>query len=225
MQILTFDEAARSRLMELLDAKSEAHNTMRCDEVQGFMMALLSGPDALNPTNWLPEILGEESLFDAKERTEIERLVMAMAADMRMKLNEKILPDLWFYEDEAGNPDFYTWCNAYLYALDIVPTDWFEAVDQEEFEDLFYPIMALGGIYDDEENGEVILHLNEKELTQLESDLPHVLLDIYWYWQAIINKPKTVRREGEKVGRNDPCPCGSGKKYKACCGKYLKPVA
>lgn len=219
MQILTFDEAARSRLMELLDAKSEAHNTMRCDEVQGFMMALLSGPDTLNPTNWLPEILGEESLFDAKERTEIERLVMAMAADMRMKLNEKILPDLWFYEDEAGNPDFYTWCNAYLYALDIVPTDWFEAVDQEEFEDLFYPIMALGGIYDDEENGEVILHLNEKELTQLESDLPHVLLDIYWYWQAIINKPQTVRREGEKVGRNDPCPCGSSKKYKACCGK------
>lgn len=219
MQILTFDEAARSRLMELLDDKSEAHNTMRCDEVQGFMMALLSGPDALNPTNWLPEILGEESLFDAKERTEIERLVMAMAADMRMKLNEKILPDLWFYEDEAGNPDFYTWCNAYLYALDIVPTDWFEAVEQEEFEDLFYPIMALGGIYDDEENGEVILHLNKKELTQLESDLPHVLLDIYWYWQAIINKPQTVRREGEKVGRNDPCPCGSGKKYKACCGK------
>ena len=219
MQILTFDEATRSRLMELLDAKSEAHNTMRCDEVQGFMMALLSGPDALNPTNWLPEILGEESLFDAKERTEIERLVMAMAADMRMKLNEKTLPDLWFYEDEAGNPDFYTWCNAYLYALDIVPTDWFEAADQEEFEDLFYPIMALGGIYDEEENGEVILHLNEKELTQLESDLPHVLLDIYWYWQAIINKPQTVRREGEKVGRNDPCPCGSGKKYKACCGK------
>ena len=219
MQILTFDEAARSHLMELLDDKSEAHNTMRCDEVQGFMMALLSGPDALNPTNWLPEILGEESLFDAKERTEIERLVMAMAADMRMKLNEKILPDLWFYEDEAGNPDFYTWCNAYLYALDIVPTDWFEVVDQEEFEDLFYPIMALGGIYDDEENDEVILHLNEKELTQLESDLPHVLLDIYWYWQAIINKPQTVRREGEKVGRNDPCPCGSGKKYKACCVK------
>lgn len=28
-----------------------------------------------------------------------------------------------------------------------------------------------------------------------------------------------VRREGEKVGRNDPCPCGSGKKYKHCCGR------
>jgi preprotein translocase subunit SecA len=29
---------------------------------------------------------------------------------------------------------------------------------------------------------------------------------------------KTVRRQGEKVGRNAPCPCGSGKKYKKCCG-------
>jgi preprotein translocase subunit SecA len=32
------------------------------------------------------------------------------------------------------------------------------------------------------------------------------------------NVVKTVRRQGEKVGRNVPCPCGSGKKYKRCCG-------
>ncbi len=32
-------------------------------------------------------------------------------------------------------------------------------------------------------------------------------------------KPETFRREQPKVGRNDPCPCGSGKKYKNCCGK------
>jgi preprotein translocase subunit SecA len=31
-------------------------------------------------------------------------------------------------------------------------------------------------------------------------------------------RPMPVRREGKKVGRNDPCPCGSGKKYKKCCG-------
>jgi preprotein translocase subunit SecA len=32
------------------------------------------------------------------------------------------------------------------------------------------------------------------------------------------SKQETVRREGPKVQRNDPCPCGSGKKYKNCCG-------
>jgi preprotein translocase subunit SecA len=30
--------------------------------------------------------------------------------------------------------------------------------------------------------------------------------------------PEPVRRAEPKVGRNDPCPCGSGKKYKRCCG-------
>lgn len=33
------------------------------------------------------------------------------------------------------------------------------------------------------------------------------------------DKPETIRREGKKIGRNAPCPCGSGKKYKKCCGK------
>jgi preprotein translocase subunit SecA len=37
--------------------------------------------------------------------------------------------------------------------------------------------------------------------------------------QQEIPEIKTVRREGPKVGRNEPCPCGSGKKYKQCCGK------
>ena len=31
--------------------------------------------------------------------------------------------------------------------------------------------------------------------------------------------PKTITREGPKTGRNEPCPCGSGRKYKHCCGK------
>ena len=32
-------------------------------------------------------------------------------------------------------------------------------------------------------------------------------------------KKQPVRNKGQKVGRNDPCPCGSGKKYKHCCGR------
>jgi SEC-C motif-containing protein len=32
-------------------------------------------------------------------------------------------------------------------------------------------------------------------------------------------KPEPIRREGPKVGRNDPCPCNSGKKHKKCCGR------
>ncbi len=39
-----------------------------------------------------------------------------------------------------------------------------------------------------------------------------------WYFVAGRIVQDTYRREGPKIGRNEPCPCGSGKKYKKCCG-------
>lgn len=44
-------------------------------------------------------------------------------------------------------------------------------------------------------------------------------LDGTWYFtRGAVRGPEPVRRSSPKVGRNDPCPCGSGKKYKKCCG-------
>ncbi len=45
-------------------------------------------------------------------------------------------------------------------------------------------------------------------------------VDGRWYYvDGEIPKPQTQRKEGPRVGRNDPCPCGSGKKFKKCCGR------
>ncbi|WP_062428370.1 YchJ family protein [Treponema endosymbiont of Eucomonympha sp.] len=44
-------------------------------------------------------------------------------------------------------------------------------------------------------------------------------LDGRWLFSNGDLKPETVRREGRKIGRNEPCPCGSGKKHKLCCGR------
>ena len=43
--------------------------------------------------------------------------------------------------------------------------------------------------------------------------------DAWFYTRALRSGPAPVRSAHPKVGRNDPCPCGSGKKYKQCCGK------
>ncbi len=42
--------------------------------------------------------------------------------------------------------------------------------------------------------------------------------DEWFYVDGKLVIPKTATRGEPKVGRNDPCPCGSGKKYKKCCG-------
>lgn len=44
-------------------------------------------------------------------------------------------------------------------------------------------------------------------------------IDGKWLYSSGNLKTTTVVRDGRKVGRNEPCPCGSGKKYKACCGR------
>jgi preprotein translocase subunit SecA len=39
------------------------------------------------------------------------------------------------------------------------------------------------------------------------------------FGKQVISSEETFVRVGKKIGRNDPCPCGSGKKYKFCCGR------
>ena len=48
----------------------------------------------------------------------------------------------------------------------------------------------------------------------LDPDKPEDITDL----EILLNRPKPVIAE-KKVGRNEPCPCGSGKKYKRCCDK------
>ncbi len=81
-----------------------------------------------------------------------------------------------------------------------------------------------------DENSEIVLNIDfeklYKEMVEYKADHLYNLPQ----WNDILSeekrkelylqqrKSKTIVK-GEKIGRNDPCPCGSGKKYKQCCGK------
>jgi SWIM/SEC-C metal-binding protein len=55
---------------------------------------------------------------------------------------------------------------------------------------------------------------NWKYTIELDPKTPEDINDL----ELLLNPPKTMIAE-KKVGRNEPCPCGSGKKYKKCCGQ------
>ena len=59
----------------------------------------------------------------------------------------------------------------------------------------------------------------EKQRSQLSDHLENAQASHGDEVSAAEAKKKTVTNDGRKVGRNDPCPCGSGKKYKNCCGR------
>ncbi len=57
---------------------------------------------------------------------------------------------------------------------------------------------------------------NAQQVFDSEELLPQSITNIYRFWLAQ-RGVETIHRAQPKVGRNEPCPCGSGKKYKKCC--------
>ncbi|MBT3011342.1 MAG: YchJ family protein [Candidatus Thiodiazotropha sp. (ex Lucina aurantia)] len=77
-----------------------------------------------------------------------------------------------------------------------------------------------GGEADEEGSVEFIATYKEGGMVRPHHEISRFLKqDGDWYFvDGQLVAPKTEKRHQPKVGRNDPCPCGSGKKYKKCCG-------
>lgn len=79
---------------------------------------------------------------------------------------------------------------------------------------------GLEGEQSEAETSDAIRELHEEWLQTprpaLEGERPAAVLE---GGRLFPGKVETFRRQTPKVGRNDPCPCGSGKKFKRCCGK------
>jgi len=104
--------------------------------------------------------------------------------------------------------------------------DWDEAAtrrwaESAEWQGLEIVATEAGGEDDDEGTVEFIATYREGGISKRHHETSRFARkDGRWYYvDGKLAAPETHRNEGPKVGRNDPCPCGSGKKYKKCCGR------
>lgn len=95
---------------------------------------------------------------------------------------------------------------------------WSEAV---EWKGLDVLSADKGGEKDDTGRVSFVAHYEVNGIAQeMREDAEFVRENGEWrYLDGTVHGHTPYRREEPKVGRNDPCPCGSGKKYKKCCGK------
>jgi uncharacterized protein len=103
------------------------------------------------------------------------------------------------------------WCFGYMRGVAL--TDW-SGLPEERKADL--DAIALHGL---EDNFARLDEFTEEEFNESVEAIRPAALRLYDYWSAnpqhaIAQQPQV---NGVKVGRNDPCPCGSGKKFKNCC--------
>ena len=207
-----------AELEALLDSERFGGEAMPLDALQGLFFAAAMAPEPLEPADWIPAVFGESPGLDDSDDA---RRALALA----MRLGEQVAQaaagdvyDLILYQTEDGTVDHASWCEGFLIGVEISPVDWYEAADQDEVDELLDPIYVLAGAVEEEYRRAVGAAEWERLARSYAQTLPESLARIRAYQDIVRSPPQTIRRAVPKVGRNDSCPCGSGKKYKQCCG-------
>ena len=224
-QPLTDDEfELLSAILERLGDK----RSMNLEQLDGFLAALICGPELVPPSKYLPKIWGNRTVFeDASSAQEFLSLVMRHWNAIADTLNsgEVYLPLL--LEDESGISHANDWANGFLRGMEFGKEDWTLLLNDEDHGGSLVAIFALAN----EHNPDPKMRPYKEPIS---ADVRETLIAgaaagtkrIYQYFKAqrllhndpLGNMPDFLRTM-PKIGRNDPCPCGSGKKFKQCCGK------
>lgn len=222
----SINQAQLQRLGELL-ASLPSGRAMNIATLDGFFAALVAGPDVVLPNEYLPVVCGVADADDlqALEQFEgIENLIALLAQlmatihaalDAGLHENKVYLPN--FDTDENGRALGNDWANGFLRGLRLRGKSWSALLDDPREVHLMVPIFTLAH----EHNADAELRaapISDAERGDLIRRAIAYLTLIHRYFGPSRANASAGQRASGKIGRNDPCSCGSGKKYKQCCG-------
>lgn len=214
---LDLSDFALKKLDEFLMSDRAPEDCMQLSDLDGFLTAIAIGPELIMPSEWLPVIWGEaEPVFESTEDAQsvIGAIMGRYNEILRLIQNE---PDAYgplFWETPDGHVVAADWAEGFMDGVGLRRNAWRPLLKSDEGSELLAPITTL--LHDEDGNPLIEGEPDElAELRRLATDLivPSVQA-INSYWKA--HRHPTPR--ASKTGRNDPCPCGSGRKYKRCCG-------
>ena len=244
-----FTSHQKKQLTELLSHAVNKDRVLTLTALHGFLFALAITPELILPNEWLPAVFGEEMLdvTDEKERERLLKRLFS-AYDKIMVLNNEGSLALPYDIPNLKSKDFLSvreWCYGYFNALLLRPDLWILDKEFEGFRanDDVLDITTCSAIvigvavpdkvtdfFNRTQMKESFVEKSPTEVkVRLLALLPTAIATMQQFAHAIKNglimpKPRRVLQPQEplavsKIGRNDPCPCGSGVKFKKCCGK------
>lgn len=180
---------------------------------QGLFAALASIPGVVPPRTWVTMVVGQEPLNSQAEVEGLLGLVMRLYNDTLGQL-ERADPALCPVATDVEG--IREWCWGYAQGLELDDTD--PGDESDEVLDSLDVIDVLAGRVPANEampaGAEETAWLAEQRSRLLDHA---VLLYREWAEARAAAVPQQQVSKSPAVGRNDPCPCGSGKKYKKCC--------
>jgi uncharacterized protein len=194
-------------------------------ELDGYLTGIVVSPDLLLPSHWLDRIWGQdEPAFDSLDQTQTviaavmnhyNAIIAALDAGFKQieaKQRVDYLP-LFLAASEKPNHDVVrTWVRGFGKAMALAPERWSSLAEDERLQPLLTPFIGFLDVRDpDFEPADNIDELLDEAATAI----PRAAIILRKIAQ-FSTRPTAGRRR--KISRNDPCPCGSGLKYKRCCG-------
>lgn len=211
-------------------------------DLDGFLTAIVSGPAMIPPSKWLPAVWGDFQPSWASE-ADFSAIFTLMTRHMNtlswVLMNDPESFEPIFHEHRVRGKMYLIvdeWCEGYLRGM-VLAEEWRDG--GEHIENLLAPIRAFTGASDWSGH-----ELSEKEMVKLQQAITSNVREIHAWWLARredympdlplhsahdspLGSPfdspfgaapaAPSRRSEPKTGRNDPCPCGSGRKFKQCC--------
>jgi uncharacterized protein len=208
--------------------------TMLIEELDGFVAGLLVCPDLIKPGEWLPIIWNrdggdQQPAFDNLDHANrVLGLIMEHYNSVARTLMER--PDhyspLFAVDERNGDILWELWIEGFEQAIKLHPAAWQKLLNADaETAVAMHGMLALADIVRGNQ------HLPRTDSDALTATAP----DNIARWVVTLNDwrlvnyhptqgpdpiPRPSSVSTKNVGRNDLCPCGSGKKYKRCCGLH-----
>lgn len=203
---------------------------MTLDMLDGFLHAIAIGPETVMPSQWLPKVWGREDggmMPPADDIDQVNRLVglvmrhfnsIVFGFGQRPQFVEPLRSTVQ-YASAGEFDDAEMWAHGFCEGINLNRAAWQPLLNDPQGKRWYEPIGLLGE--DDFSPDQDALTRTPEQRQVLAQKIEDCLKQIHAFWLPLrhaINERQQAQRLSNKVGRNEPCPCGSGKKFKKCCG-------
>jgi uncharacterized protein len=222
-------DAEMETLGEILDQLAD-DGAMDLEELDGFFAALHCCPELVLPSEFLGEVFGDGlENGDVFPNIKVVNLAFSLLMNHWNAVGQAFASEDFFLplmlEDDESKTYGNNWAIGFLRGVELRKEAWKEVLEDENKMGWFVPIFALA--YENDPDPKMRPYkkpMTDAQREKLLAGLSVMVTEMYRYFaphrrrQAQNRNQPRVRRENRKIGRNDPCYCGSGKKYKKCCG-------
>lgn len=221
-------EAEFTELDRFLASKATGDHTMMVDTLDGFLTAILLGPVDIPMARWLPKVWGQDSP-SFRNREQADRILALIVRQMNgiirsLELELDQFRPVLDVATENGEDfdDAEMWCFGFMAGINLAREAWQPLFEAPDVLESLKPIYLLGEKNLPLEQQAAVATIQQR--AALAAQIPQTVATLYKYWQpqreaaGQAASTSTVQYDSPKVGRNDDCPCGSGKKFKKCCG-------